>query len=433
MIDVTNAKELFSALANQEKDIVITRNMTLAQPVLLPSGVHLRGKAQENGTLPSLFFSHTNGLILSGASKLTDLQIISLQNQKAISISPQTDQDDMGEIHLENLQTDGQVSLIYRSGVKKAKVFAKNIHINSSDTRSYLEQPQKYGVNVLQGAFTLYNFNPDRDSLVTAELHNLSIGSPNHPAIGSGIFISGFGDHGGQVDVNYLSTGNIYSSGLLPQGVATLITGGMFIVFGTHVKKLVQHGETVTYGVNDMVLDTWGTVDEWIVENETTSYGQSGVGFVNFGHVKHFKAQKPISTYGVGARAYNQYDGSLEKGEFTDLTTYNDGAVAIQISKKVGSLTISGNIRTYGGLGQSLVKGVNVDLPAYAFSLKEGGALQSLKVSGNIETYGDDVATITMEEGSELNQIAIKGEILSHSQQAQTFDSDKTKVLFKKS
>ncbi|WP_373774087.1 hypothetical protein [Streptococcus ferus] len=123
----------------------------------------------------------------------------------------------------------------------------------------------------------------------------------------------------------------------------------------------------------------------------------------------------------------------MEKGEFTDLTTYNDGAVAIQISKKVGSLTISGNIRTYGGLGQSLVKGVNVDLPAYAFSLKEGGALQSLKVSGNIETYGDNVATITMEEGSELNQIAIKGEILSHSQQAQTFDSDKTKVLFKKS
>jgi hypothetical protein len=30
-----------------------------------------------------------------------------------------------------------------------------------------------------------------------------------------------------------------------------------------------------------MVLDTWGTVDQWIAHAPVVSYGPSGIGFVN--------------------------------------------------------------------------------------------------------------------------------------------------------
>ena len=43
-----------------------------------------------------------------------------------------------------------------------------------------------------------------------------------------------------------------------------VITGGVFVVYGAHVKKVVNRGPVTTYGVNDMVLDNWGIVNEWV-------------------------------------------------------------------------------------------------------------------------------------------------------------------------
>ncbi|TYK94134.1 hypothetical protein E0F67_09045, partial [Streptococcus pyogenes] len=311
---------------------------------------------------------------------------------------------------------DGQISLIFRTPTLKAHVVTKNVHVASSDTRTYLEQPQKYEVNVLQGAYTLYNFNANKDSLITASIDNLSIGSEGHPAIGSGVFISGFNDQGGRVDIDQMTLGDVYSTGLIPQGVADFITGAVFVVYGAHISHLIQNGKTVTYGVNDMVLDAWGQVDEWVVNDDVISYGQSGVGFVNFGTVNHFKANKAISTYGTGARAYNQYDGTLKEGYFSGIQTFNNGAVGIQISKKVGKLVVDGDIVTQGGLGQSLVKGVNVDLPAYALSMKDGGQLESLTVTGNIISHGDKVTTVTMEDGALIHHIEVTGQIEANDQ-----------------
>lgn len=50
-----------------------------------------------------------------------------------------------------------------------------------------------------------------------------------------------------------------------------------------------NRGPVVTYGVNDMVLDNWGNVDRWIVEQKLTSYGPSGIGFVNFNHRRRLR------------------------------------------------------------------------------------------------------------------------------------------------
>lgn len=427
---VSNPTQLINALDNNEKEIVITRTMTFASSIYLPAGIDIKGQAQENGVLPTVFFSHSDGFILKGDAKISDLTISALQDKKAISLVPQQVRDNFGQISLENLIVDGQISMIFRAPTMTAHVDTHNVLVRKADTRTYLEQPQKYGVNVLQGAYTLYNFNPDANSKITAAISELNVGQDGQPVIGSGVFISGFNDAGGQVAMDKMVLGSVYSTGLLPQGAADFITGGVFVVYGAHVHELYQLGKTVTYGVNDMVLDAWGTVDKWVVEDEVISYGQSGVGFVNFGTVNDFQAKKAISTYGVGARAYNQYDGTLKVGHFAEINTYNDGAVGIQISKEVGELHIEGDITTHGGVGQSLVKGVNVDLPAYAFSIKDGGYLHELHVKGSILSHGDNVTTVTMEEGGHLDQVAVDGKVAALGNNSKAFSDETVEKRF---
>ena len=207
----------------------------------------------------------------------------------------------MGNIVLENLTITGQVSIISRQGTDKINLIASNIHITSCDSRHYSEQPQKYGVNVYQGALTVYNFNSYENSRIDCKLTNISMGFKNAPVIGSGIFVCGFGDEGGKVNLETLTTGAVYSNGMLPYGTADIITAAVFIVYGVEAKTVEHHGELVTYGVNDMVLDTWGKVEKWVSNYPIVSYGPSGIGFVNFGTVKNFMAQD-ITTYGLGAR-----------------------------------------------------------------------------------------------------------------------------------
>ena len=183
----------------------------------------------------------------------------------------------------------------------------------------------KYGVNVYQGAFTIYNFNPEEGSEIKVYAENISLGSKDAPVIGSGIFISGFNDESGKVTVERLTTNDIYSNGMIPTGQPKLITGAIFIVYGVHAKEIISNGTVTTYGTNDMVLDVWGTVDSWIAKNKITSYGSSGIGFVNFGNVKNFKAEDSIETYGLGARGFNQYDGTINNAEFKNIKTVGDG------------------------------------------------------------------------------------------------------------
>jgi hypothetical protein len=80
-----------------------------------------------------------------------------------------------------------------------------------------------------------------------------------------------------------------------------------------------------TFGANDMALDNWGKVDRWIPAEKVTTYGPSGIGFVNFGVTREIKLAAPIETFGQGARGFNVYAGTVEKAEF------GDGAVGIQI------------------------------------------------------------------------------------------------------
>lgn len=368
---------------------------------------------------PLLMFERGDGVGVTADNEIKDLVIQTPITQRAVFNAGYTEK--LGHFEFSHLMVSGQFSFIMRDMSQSADIKMDDVHVFAADTRDYLEQPQKYGVNVLQGALTIYNFNPDPESLITVSATNIAIGAKENPVVGSGIFIAGFGDKGGRVEVELLETTTVYSTGRLPAGIADIITAAVFIVDGVHAKEVIHTGETVTYGVNDMVLDAWGMVDHWLAKDRVTSYGPSGIGFVNFGTVKLFEAEAPIETYGLGARGYNQYDGTLKEGRFHTVRTFGDGSVGVQISKHVGKITIDGGIHTKGGVGNSLVKGVNMELPAYALSVKDGGDAEAIEIKGDLSTEGAEVTTLHIEEGGHLSSLAIDGQLLAEGEQSQRY------------
>ena len=410
---VTTLLELLKAISENIPQVLeIETSILSPHSITLPEGYKLTGKSTESCMVS---FNNSDGFGVTRDNTISNLTVMTKQTNRAIYTVCGI--PDMGNIVLENLTITGQVSIISRQGTDKVNLIANNIHITSCDSRHYSEQPQKYGVNVYQGALTVYNFNSDENSKIDCTLTNITIGFKNAPVIGSGIFVCGFGDEGGKVNLETLTTGAVYSNGMLPYGTANIITAAVFIVYGVEAKTVEHHGELVTYGVNDMVLDTWGKVEKWVSNNPIVSYGPSGIGFVNFGTVKDFMAQD-ITTYGLGARGFNQYDGTVENIKFKSITTHGDGSIGIQVSKPIGNMTVEENVTTYGSVGNSLVKGVLTKLAANAISIKSGGKVEGLTIHGDMITYGDNVTNYAL-EGGEVTKFNIDGEIIVNGENSQ--------------
>jgi hypothetical protein len=401
---VRTLNQLIAALDERTTRIVITAAIVAPHDIVLLEGVSLKGE----GEGASLLFSAGGGLGLTRDNHVQSLRLMTDPTSRAIYL--RAGAEDFGILRLEDLTVTGQVGLVARVGCRKGHVAARNVHVAFADARAFPEQPQKYGVNVLQGAFTLFNQNGDAASRVTATLDDISVGSATAPVFGSGIFVGGFGDEGGRLEIDRLTTGEVNSTGLLPFGTADFITGGVFVLYGCTVTELINKAPCRTYGVNDMVLDNWGKVERWTAQDVIESFGPSGIGFVNFGAVEVFRAQAPIRTYGLGARGFNQYDGTVESLRVDSIETFGDGSIGVQISKPVGRIIVDRDIRTHGGTGPSLVKGVLTTLAAEAFSVKPSGEVEELAVGGDIVSEGDTVDAFTIEGGS-VRQVRIGGSI----------------------
>ena len=406
---IASLADLMAALSERSpRTLELQTSVACPFSITLPPGFALTGKDKDSAIL---VFANGDGIGLTADNRIANLTFIATPAARAIYT--QTGISDMGRITLEGLDVTGQVSIITRTGTDKLILAVDKLHIAACDCRRYSEQPQKYGVNVYQGALTVYNFSGDTKSSIAASLTHISVGARNAPVLGSGIFVSGFGDQGGWVQLEKLTTGAVYSCGMLPYGTADIITAGVFIVYGVNAKHVEHFGEIVTYGVNDMVLDTWGTVENWIAHAPVVSYGPSGIGFVNFGTVKNFVAESEIVTHGLGARGFNQYDGTVKTIRFKSIETFGDGSIGIQVSKPVGTILIDQGVTTHGSIGNTLVKGVNMALPAEAFSVKPGGIVEKLVVNGDLVTHGAKVTTYAV-EGGRVDAIDIKGKVLAH-------------------
>jgi hypothetical protein len=193
-----------------------------------------------------------------------------------------------------------------------------------------------------------------------------------------------------------LETGAVYSDGGIAPGTPDRISGGVFVVYGGFVDSVHNIGPVTTYGANDMVLDNWGTVDRWTASDKITSYGPSGIGFVNFGLINRLEVSAPIETFGKGARGFNVYAGTVGVADFDRVVTHADGAVGVQVSQPVGEIKVRRGIETYGGKGESLVKGVVMNLAATALSVKPGGSVDRVKIHGGLVTHGASVEAIEL-------------------------------------
>ena len=89
--------------------------------------------------------------------------------------------------------------------------------------------------------------------------------------------------------------------------------------------------------------------------------------------------------------------GTVRQAEFERVVTHEDGAVGIQISQPVGEITVHRGLETYGGTGDSLVKGVVVKLPATALSIKPGGSARKITIAGGLITHGEGISPLELD------------------------------------
>ena len=387
---ISTVDELVAAIKDRTIErIIVERDLMAVPTIALSPGQSLRGGGEKT-TIN--FASGLDGLRLSSDNRIHDIHLHASENRRAIFND--TSVDSLGRIELRGLTTIGRVQILARDKVRGGHVDVNGLDIVAADARAESERPHGYGVYVLHGAFTLWNMQPDEGVIISADLVGLSAGRAGAPVRGSGIFVSGAGDKGGRLNVRRLETDAVYSDGGIAPGTRDQITGGVFTVYGAYVDVVRNRGPVTTYGVNDMVLDNWGVVERWIAEEKVSSYGPSGIGFVNFGIVHELKVDKPIETFGKGARGFNVYSGTVNLAEFDRVLTHGDGAVGIQISQPIGQLVVHRGIETFGGTGDSLVKGVVMKLSAIALSVKPGGSAREIEIAGGVKTNGAGVAPI---------------------------------------
>ncbi len=404
-VTVTTASELAEAISAGAQEIVVGGRITGSPSITLPEGTTLRG-----GELAFL----AKGVRLTKDNALRDITITTTPYE--VAVYNDTTVPDTGTLSFQNVSTIGQVYIVADDATMTVRVETDGLHVMDADVRGRVEQPHGFGVDVLQGGLTLWNRQPDTTSSFTATLKDVSVGTDATPVRGSGVFVAGYGDRegnsaGGRFTADLIETGKVVTDGGIAPGTPDKISGGVFVVSGATVDKVLNAGQVTTHGQNDMVLDNWGQVKEWVSTAEIKSTGPSGIGFVNFGDIDTLDMQAPVVTTGSGARGFNVYDGSLRSASFHSIKTIGDGSVGIQVSKPMGTLTVHHDVVTTGGEGTSLVKGVQVTLKAVAFSVKPGGDIQSVTIGGALRTEGADVVTFEVTEGGTIAALEIAGGI----------------------
>ncbi len=330
-----------------------------------------------------------------------------------------------GRLALTHLKTTGCVRLIAEGAAFGGHVEARNVHVVEADARAFEDRPSSFGVEVIPGAFTLWNRQTSRDRRVSAELRGILAGRAELPVRGSGVLVGGTHE-GGPVSISLLETGEIFSDGGISPGTADRIAGGVFVLQGTGIDEVRNLGPVNTFGANDMVLDNWGRVERWHAQGKVTSYGPNGIGFVNLGELGTLTIDALLETHGLGACGFNcgevkedsaeidggaassaqSLDGTVRQVTFERVVTRGDGAVGLQIAVPIGRVLVRSGVETFGGLGASLARGVVMRLAAVALSIKPGGSMRELVINDGLTTHGKGIEALELHGQIEAVQIS---------------------------
>ncbi|MBN8492874.1 MAG: hypothetical protein J0M00_15790 [Burkholderiales bacterium] len=390
---IRSVQDLMTALELPDVPDLRIEGLLEGVPTLrLRPGQALRAAATGAGLR---FLPGHDGVRLCRDNALVGLALLADPDRRAVFNTDEL--PNLGRLSLSALRVTGQVQILAAGALRAGHVDVDGLDIEAADTRLCSERPRGFGVEVLQGAFTLWNRQQDSTSVISARLKGLSAGRAGAPVLGGGILVSGGGFEGGRVVATVLETGVVHSHGMIAAGTADRISGGVFNAHGAFVGLVRNQGTVVTYGPNDMVLDNWGTVNDWIAEAPLTSYGPSAIGVVNFGTLHALDVRAPIETFGQGARGFNVYDGKLGRALFDRITTHGDGAVGVQISQPIARLVVRRGIETLGGTGPSLVKGRMAMLSATGLSIKPGGMIGEVEIGGGLLTRGPGIPPLELQ------------------------------------
>jgi hypothetical protein len=400
---VSSAAELMDALESEVSDIEVQGTLTGMPMVTLRPGVRLSGGTLRFGG-KGVRLTHDNEL--NGVTVITPPHEVAILNHTGVM--------DLGTLTMRDVQAEGQVLLLAQDAVRSGHVQIYGLTVAQADLRGRVARPHGFGVDALQGAFTLWNRQADGSVTITAELLDIAAGTAETPVRGSGVFVGGHGNWegspgGGTVRVSTLRTGEIHTDGGIPDGTPDLVSSGVFVISGASVDEVIDAGPVTTYGPNDMVLDNWGKVINWTARSPLTSFGPNGIGFVNFADIDHLVVHAPLETFGRGARGFSVYDGYLRHATFDSIITHGDGSVGVQIRRPVAILEIRRDLRTEGGKGDAMVKGVETPLQAIAFRVKDTGLVGSVDIGGKMQSSGPGV--VTAEIKGDVDKIQVGGGI----------------------
>ena len=178
---VSSVAELRAAVTDATiRHITITEDLAGAPTLRLSPGQTLTGAGQ-----PTIRFAEgQDGLQLSADNEVNGLHLIADPGRRAIFNDSTMER--LGRLVLRDLRVSGVVRVLAREAIRGGHIESHDIHIVAADARAYDERPKGYGVEVVPGAFTIWNQQPDPAVRITADLTGLSAGHPGAPVRGSG-------------------------------------------------------------------------------------------------------------------------------------------------------------------------------------------------------------------------------------------------------
>jgi hypothetical protein len=203
---VSTAAELLDALT-RARDVVVDGSVSGMPMISLLPGASLRGGTLHFGA---------KGIRLTSDNVLEDVTVIVPDWE--LAIFNDTSVSDLGRLSLRNVRARGQVRILADDQVRSGHVDVHGLAVASADVRGRPARQHGFGVDAMEGAFTLWNRQRDSAVRITASLVGLSAGSPDSPIRGSGVFVAGHGDWSGQADggvveVDLLRTGPVVIDG----------------------------------------------------------------------------------------------------------------------------------------------------------------------------------------------------------------------------
>ncbi|WP_019929173.1 hypothetical protein [Nocardia sp. BMG111209] len=346
------------------------------------------------------------GVRLTCDNVLDDIAVVSPVDE--VAVYNDLEIEDFGTLWLRQVRTIGQVAFTVGGRVRGGHLRIEGLRVEEADVRGRSDRPSGYGVETIQGGFTLWNRSADPEVVVTADLLDIGAGTVEHPIRGCGVLVCG-APGAGTLGVKRLRTNEIHADGHIPPTTTDLIGGGLLVLSGAQIGHVVAAGPVTTYGHNDLAFDNWGEVAQWTVQGPVRSKGTGGSGFRNRGAITRLEFLGSLETFGHRANGFDLECGSMGEATFTTIVTHGDGSIGARIGCRLRRLEIIETLCTHGG---EAFAGHYSDQPpptASALRIEPGSVIEALFVGGEIHTSGDGLATVHVD--GLIGALAVGGEI----------------------